>query len=882
MSEPLRTLFYERHRALGATMVEFGGWEMPLRYPTGTVEEHLATRRHAGLFDVSHMGRLSVRGPGALAFLQHVLTNNAEALDGLPVAAQYTVIANEGGGAVDDAYLYRLGEEDYLLVVNAANRLRDLEHLRKHLPAFDEVELADVTTDLVMLALQGPASRDILAGAVEEGSLPEPVRNAVATVRIAGAEVVVGRTGYTGEPLGFELFLPREAGLAAWDRLVRGGAAPCGLGARDTLRLEAGLPLHGHEFGRDPEGGEIPVLAVPITRFAVSFSPRKGDFVGRAALERQFRALARFLDRDFSAMADLPRMVRPVAVTGRGIARQGARVLRDGRLVGYVTSGTMVPYWIFEGDGEVARPGDRHELRPICLAYLDSDLQDDDQITIDVRGRPVQAVVVPYHLRSEAPPYARPIVVAHEAPAPAPAPAPEARVALLLRRAAENTRWRQRECMNLIPSEMTASPMVRLLSVMDPAFRYAEHRQLEAFYEAEVFFYQGTAFIAEVERLLEEEMRSFLGCREVELRVVSGQMANTAVFSAMVDYLNRADRRREPRRIHRVLNHHIGKGGHLSVQPMGALKDFVARDPRTERPAVVNFPVLADNPYQVDVPATLELIDAYRPELVVFGKSLTIHREPVAEVRRFLDEQGIRAVVLYDMAHVLGLVGPHFQEPFREGAHLVTGSTHKTFFGTQRGVVASDWEEHEEGYDLWRAVRSRAFPGSVSNHHLGTLLGLLMAAYEMNRFKDRYQPKVIANAKAFARALHDAGLEVGGDPAVDFTETHQVVVHVGYGRGPEMARRLEANNIICNYQACPGDEGFTAARGLRFGVAEMTRFGMEEEDFRELAALIKEVIVDGADVAEKVRAMRGRFTELRYCFRPEEYAELMEGLYELL
>ena len=161
----------------------------------------------------------------------------------------------------------------------------------------------------------------------------------------------------------------------------------------------------------------------------------------------------------------------------------------------------------------------------------------------------------------------------------------------------------------------------------------------------------------------------------------------------------------------------------------------------------------------------------------------------------------------------------------------MTGSTHKTFFGTQRGVVAARSEEHEERYELWEAVRRRTFPGSVSNHHLGTLLGLLVAAYEMNHFKDAYQPAVIANAKAFARALADAGLDVAGDPAIDFTETHQVMVEVGYGRGPEMARRLEDNNIICNYQAAPDEEGFTAAGALRLGVAEMTRFGMEPADF---------------------------------------------------
>ena len=177
---------------------------------------------------------------------------------------------------------------------------------------------------------------------------------------------------------------------------------------------------------------------------------------------------------------------------------------------------------------------------------------------------------------------------------------------------------------------------------------------------------------------------------------------------------------------------------------MGALRDFVARDPHTERAAVVNFPVLPENPYKIDVKATCELIDSYRPELIIFGKSMFLHKEPITEIRHYLDTAYIDSVVMYDMAHVLGLIGPHFQQPFTEGADLVTGSTHKTYFGTQRGVIGSRFEEHEERFELWEAIRRRSFPGSVSNHHLGTLLGLLMAAFEMNHFKDEYQPRVIA------------------------------------------------------------------------------------------------------------------------------------------
>lgn len=883
MSELHRTVFYDQHVALGANMVEFAGWEMPVFYPTGIVEEHLATRKGAGLFDVSHMGRFILRGKGALPFLQHVLSNNAEALDIRTVGAQYTIIPTETGGAVDDAYLYRFVEDEYLLVVNAANREKDWKHFQRFLRDFKDVELTDQTAQITMLALQGPQSRAILEDIIEEGSFPEPARNAVSTVTISGVRVRVARTGYTGEPLCFELFAGRDDGPMLWDLIVAKGVTPVGLGARDTLRLEAGLPLYGHEFGQDHDGKEIPILAFPMAKIAVSFSPLKGDYFGRSALVRQQEALKRIISRDYSLIHDLPRMIKQIAVAGRGVAREGSKVFKDGTHVGYVTSGTMVPVWTFEGEGLESVQTNQRQLRSICLGYIDSDIIEDERLAIDIRGKAVDALVVPFHMRVDAPPYARPILYDFQLPLQEiPAGDAQTKVRRLLEKAVENTIWRQRECINLIPSEMTISPMARLLSVMDPAFRYAEHRKLKAFYDADIFYYQGTDFIGEVEWLLEEQMRTYLGCHEVEMRLISGQMANTAVFSAMVDYLNRADRKQEPRRIRQVMNNHIGKGGHLSAQPMGALKDYVALNPYTERPAVINFPVLAENPYKIDVSATLELIDEYRPELIIFGKSMVLHKEPVAEIRQFLDAHGIAAVVMYDMAHVLGLIGPHFQQPFEEGADLVTGSTHKTFFGTQRGVVGSRFQEHEERYELWETLQRRAFPGSVSNHHLGTLVGLLMAAYEMNYFKDEYQAKVVANAKAFARGLKDCGLDVAGDPAIDFTETHQVVVAVGYSRGPEIARRLEANNIICNYQATADEEGFTASGALRMGVSEMTRFGMEEDDFRALAALIRDIVHKDATVIDQVKALRERFHGLRFCFDDEEYADLLQKLHELL
>ncbi len=188
--------------------------------------------------------------------------------------------------------------------------------------------------------------------------------------------------------------------------------------------------------------------------------------------------------------------------------------------------------------------------------------------------------------------------------------------------------------------------------------------------------------------------------------------------------------------------------------------------------------------------------------------------------------------------------------------------------------------ERDEDYELWRTVRRRTFPGSVSNHHLGTMLGLLAAAYEMNQFKDSYQPAVLANAKAFARALAAAGLTVAGDPAIGHTETHQVIVEVGYGRGPHLAERLETNNIICNYQAAPDEEGFTAAGALRLGVAEMTRFGMGPEDFEVLAGIMAGIILEDREAKDEVRDLRRQFSALRYCFGEADFPEALKALHE--
>ena len=877
MSELKRTQLYDVHVAAGATMVDFGGWEMPIQYPSGIIAEHLYTRQVCSLFDVSHMGRLLIEGPQRKEFLQHVLTSNVSALD--LNMAQYCIIPNENGGAVDDAYLYLFQEDNYLLVVNAANIDKDLEHLNRALSGFD-CTITNISDQWASIAVQGPKSKEMLMTLTGgESPTKEPTKNSLGTVSLEGRQARIAKTGYTGEPLGYEVYVRSEDAVWLWNRLVELGARPAGLGARDTLRMEASFPLYGHEMGVAPDGTEIPIFAVPLAKFAVSFSAQKGDFIGRAALERQHRAFIRHMDRDFSDMSALPRRIAPIALLDRGVMRAGMEIYKGDKLVGWVTSGTMVPYFKTQGEGLSTVILEASGKRAIGLCYIDSDVLVDDTVEVDIRGKRLKAVIPARHMSVGAPPFARPLLYGEQEEVRTVAGGDRTGKALtLLHKAIENHVWRQEQCVNLIPSENTPSRAVRLLSGSDPACRYAEHKKILAFYEKEVFYYQGTKFIDQVERMLAEEMRAYFGCTEVETRTLSGQMSNMAVFSALMDWKNRFDRKNEAKRLGYVMNNHIIKGGHLSAQPMGALHDYIAIDPVTEKPAVVNFPVCADNPYKMDVEETKKLIDRYRPELIIFGKSMVLHKEPVAAIRRFVDEQNIPTTIMYDMAHVLGLIGDHFQNPFQEGAEIVTGSTHKTFFGPQRGVIGVNYKEEDLKYGLWKTIESRTFPGSVSNHHLGTQLGMLMAAYEMNQFRDAYQSAIIRNAKSFARSLKSYGLDVVGDPAIDYTETHQVIVSVGYGEGAEIAERLEQNNVIVNYQATPDEEGFTASGALRMGVSEMTRFGFEEKDFDQLASLMADCILRGREIKADVERLRASHTEMRYCFDDAAINDALEQL----
>ena len=308
-----RTPLHGAHVEAGARIVPFAGFEMPVQYE-GVRLEHLAVRQGAGVFDVSHMGEIETEGPEAGALLQRLLSNDITRVE--TGGAQYSCLCREDGGVLDDLFTYRLDEERYLTVTNAANRERDADWFAEHAEPFD-AEVRDEGDAYAMLAVQGPRARELVAG-LADGELPERMR--ATTLRVAGAEMLVCGTGYTGED-GVELLLDPGAAAGVWDALLGGGAVPAGLGARDTLRLEACFPLYGADL--TPE-------RTPIEAGLGWCCKEDTGFIGSEAIER------------VRAAGPAERLV-PFVLTQRGIPRPGNRVVRGADAVGEVTSGTHSP-----------------------------------------------------------------------------------------------------------------------------------------------------------------------------------------------------------------------------------------------------------------------------------------------------------------------------------------------------------------------------------------------------------------------------------------------------------------------------------------------------------------------------------------------------------
>jgi aminomethyltransferase len=334
----------DRHRAAGARLIDFAGWEMPVQY-AGIKAEHLAVRRDVGVFDVSHMGQIETTGPGAQALLQHLLSNDLRRLP--EGGAQYSVICNPEGGVLDDVFTYRLAECVFLTVTNAANHERDLEWFQRHAPDFD-ADVIDRRDAFAMLAVQGPRARALLQGLADG---PLPLRMHCVGRTVAGVPMLVCGTGYTGEP-GVELMLDPDGAGDLWDALLAAGATPTGLGARDTLRLEVGYHLYGNDL--DPNHGPIEAGLGWCCREATGF-------VGSGAVA------------DVRAHGPAEKLVA-FELTGPGIARPGNPVAGGG----VVTSGTFSPC-LEHGIGMAYVPAERAEPGT--------------ELEIDVRGTPRAAVV---------------------------------------------------------------------------------------------------------------------------------------------------------------------------------------------------------------------------------------------------------------------------------------------------------------------------------------------------------------------------------------------------------------------------------------------------------------------------------------------------------
>ena len=308
-----RTSLFERHEAAGAKLVDFAGWEMPVQYE-GVRQEHLAVRESCGIFDVSHMGEIETSGPQALELLQRLLSNDVSKIAAGGVGgAQYSLLCREDGGVLDDLFTYRLEEDRYLTVTNAANHLRDLEWFSKHAEDFSEVDVADRLEDYAMLAVQGPRAREIVQ-ALADAPLPE--RMTAATRRLAGAEVLVCGTGYTGED-GVELLCAPDDAPGLWGEIVGHGATPAGLAARDTLRLEACFHLYGNDLSLERN---------PIEAGLGWCCREDTGFIGAEAV------------RSVRAAGPAEKLVAFV-IDGPGIARQGNPIVGGGE----VTSGTLSP-----------------------------------------------------------------------------------------------------------------------------------------------------------------------------------------------------------------------------------------------------------------------------------------------------------------------------------------------------------------------------------------------------------------------------------------------------------------------------------------------------------------------------------------------------------
>lgn len=351
-----KTPLYETHIKYGGKIVPFAGYLLPVQYGTGVITEHMAVRTACGLFDVSHMGEIMCVGKDAVKNLNHLLTNDYTTMyDG---QARYSPMCNDNGGVVDDLIVYKVRDDHYFIVVNAANKDKDFAWMKEH--EFGDAVFTDISADVAQIALQGPKAEKILKKLVKEEDIPKKYYSAYFHKEIGGMDCIISKTGYTGED-GFEFYLAAENAPELWELLLEtgkeDGLIPCGLGARDTLRLEAAMPLYGHEMN-----DEITPIEAGLGAFV---KMQKEEFIGKAALEEKGAPTVKRVG---------------IKVTGRGIIREHTDVYAGDKKIGVATSGTHCPYI----------------KAPVAMALLDINYAEvGTAVEAEVRGRKVTAEVVP-------------------------------------------------------------------------------------------------------------------------------------------------------------------------------------------------------------------------------------------------------------------------------------------------------------------------------------------------------------------------------------------------------------------------------------------------------------------------------------------------------
>lgn len=359
----LKTPLYDTHVKYEGKIVPFAGYLLPVQYKTGITAEHMAVRTAAGLFDVSHMGEVKITGKDALKNVQMLVTNDCSGMyDG---QVRYSPMCNENGGVVDDLLVYKMNDEDYLIVINAANHDKDVAWMSERVTG--DAQFKDISSETAQLALQGPKAKDIMLKLVSEEELPAKYYSFKNDVNVSGITCLVSKTGYTGE-MGYELYCAPEKAAELWEVLMEAGKdfglIPCGLGARDTLRLEAAMPLYGHEMD-----DEITPLETGLGFFV---KLDKEDFIGKSAIinkgEPQIKRIG-------------------FEITGRGIARNEDEVFVGDKKVGKVTSGTMCPYL----------------KKAVGMAIVDNSVNVGDELFVCVRGKMLEAkaVELPFYKRSK-------------------------------------------------------------------------------------------------------------------------------------------------------------------------------------------------------------------------------------------------------------------------------------------------------------------------------------------------------------------------------------------------------------------------------------------------------------------------------------------------